>query len=87
MSCVHLENAPLSAQTVPERRECEECVAEGRRDWVHLRLCLECGHMACCDSSPGRHASKHFGASSHPVMRSIEPNENWRWCFADEEIG
>jgi len=87
MSCVHLEKAPLTAQAVPERRECQDCVAAGRHDWVHLRLCLECGHMACCDSSPARHASKHFGDSKHPVMRSIEPNESWRWCFEDEEIG
>jgi len=87
MTCVHLENAPLSTQPVRERRECQDCVAAGRHDWVHLRLCLECGHMACCDSSPARHASKHFGDSKHPVMRSVEPNENWRWCFEDEEIG
>jgi CPA1 family monovalent cation:H+ antiporter len=87
MSCVHLEKAPLSAQPVPERRECSDCVAIGHHDWVHLRLCLECGHMACCDSSPGRHASAHHAGSKHPVMRSIEPNENWRWCFEDEEIG
>ena len=87
MSCVHLDKAPLSAQPVPDGRECADCVAEGRRDWVHLRLCLECGHVGCCDSSPRRHASGHFGDSKHPVMRSIEPNENWRWCFEDEEIG
>ena len=87
MSCVHLDKAPLGAQPVPERSECQDCVAAGRHDWVHLRLCLECGHMGCCDSSPARHASKHFGETKHPVMRSIEPNENWRWCFEDEEIG
>jgi len=87
MTCVHLEKAPLSARQVPEKRECQDCVAAGRHDWVHLRLCLECGHMACCDSSPARHASKHFADAKHPVMRSIEPNENWRWCFEDEEIG
>jgi uncharacterized UBP type Zn finger protein len=87
MSCEHLSNAPLTAQPVPEERECVDCVALGHRDWVHLRLCLECGHVGCCDSSPGRHASAHYAESKHPVLRSIEPNESWRWCFADEEIG
>jgi hypothetical protein len=87
MSCVHLSKTPLTAQPVPERRECHDCVAVGHRDWVHLRLCLECGHVGCCDSSPGRHASGHYAESKHAVLRSIEPNESWRWCFADEEIG
>jgi CPA1 family monovalent cation:H+ antiporter len=61
-------------------------VALGHRDWVHLRLCLECGHVGCCDSSPGRHASAHYAEIEHPVVRSIEPNEQWRWCFVDEEV-
>jgi hypothetical protein len=87
MTCSHLAETPLSAQPVPEPRECTDCVALGHRNWVHLRLCLECGHMACCDSSPARHASAHNRETKHPVMRSIEPNENWRWCFTDEEIG
>jgi CPA1 family monovalent cation:H+ antiporter len=87
MSCAHLTQTPLSAQPVPEHAGCPDCVAAGHHDWVHLRLCLACGHVGCCDSSPRRHASAHYAADSHPVMRSIEPNENWRWCFVDEEIG
>jgi ubiquitin-hydrolase Zn-finger-containing protein len=62
---------------------CEECLASGGR-WVHLRLCQECGHVGCCDNSPGRHATKHFHASRHAVMRSFEPGEDWSWCYVDE---
>jgi CPA1 family monovalent cation:H+ antiporter len=65
---------------------CEECLATGST-WVHLRLCLQCGHVGCCDSSPERHASKHFESEGHPVMRSFEPGEEWRWCFVDEKLG
>lgn len=65
---------------------CEECLVDGST-WVHLRLCLSCGHVGCCDSSQGRHASKHFSSTQHPVMRSFEPGENWRWCFVDEKLG
>jgi uncharacterized UBP type Zn finger protein len=64
-------------------RGCEECLATGGR-WVHLRLCLACGHVGCCDNSPGRHATAHFGATSHPLIRSYEPREDWWWCYADE---
>ena len=63
---------------------CQECLAEGGR-WVHLRACLTCGHVGCCDSSPSRHATKHFHASGHPIMTSAEPGETWVWCFAHEE--
>jgi hypothetical protein len=87
MTCAHLSTTPLSAQTVPAEPGCEECLAVGHRDWVHLRQCLECGHVGCCDSSPGRHASAHYRDVKHAVVRSIEPNESWRWCFADEELG
>ncbi|QGN56634.1 Na+/H+ antiporter [Nostocoides sp. HKS02] len=65
---------------------CEECLRDGTT-WVHLRLCLDCGHVGCCDSSPQRHASAHFRESAHPVMRSFEPGESWRWCFVDEQLG
>ena len=61
----------------------EECLATGGR-WVHLRLCQECGHVGCCDNSPGRHATKHFHASQHAIMRSFEPGEDWSWCYVDE---
>jgi CPA1 family monovalent cation:H+ antiporter len=66
--------------------ECAECVAEGIT-WVHLRMCLVCGHVACCDSSPRRHATAHFHESLHEVMRSAEPGESWRWCFVHELTG
>ena len=65
---------------------CEECLAEGLQ-WVHLRLCLECGHVGCCDSSIGRHATGHYAQSQHPVVRSFETGEAWRWCFGDEVLG
>ena len=62
---------------------CAECLASGSR-WVHLRLCLTCGHVGCCDSSPERHATGHFHATRHPLMASWEPGEGWGWCFVDE---
>jgi CPA1 family monovalent cation:H+ antiporter len=84
-SCKHLahewvDKAPSSPDT------CAECIAEGTT-WVHLRLCLKCGNVACCDSSPRRHATKHFQETRHPVMRSFEPGETWRWCFVDKQLG
>lgn len=83
--CEHLAAAPL-VRTPNTPDGCEECLETGST-WVHLRLCLGCGHVGCCDSSPNRHASKHYDATSHPVMRSFEPGENWRWCFVDEKLG
>ncbi|WP_041289382.1 Na+/H+ antiporter [Kribbella flavida] len=83
--CRHLADAPL-VRTPNTPDGCEECLADGS-SWVHLRMCLDCGHVGCCDSSPNRHASKHFAGSEHPVMRSFEPGENWRWCFVDETLG
>jgi CPA1 family monovalent cation:H+ antiporter len=65
---------------------CAECLRDGTT-WVHLRLCLDCGHVGCCDSSPQKHASAHFRESEHPVMRSFEPGESWRWCFVDDQLG
>jgi CPA1 family monovalent cation:H+ antiporter len=83
--CEHLREAPAwLAPRTPDG--CEECLRDGTT-WVHLRLCLSCGHVGCCDSSVGRHASGHFAECSHPVMRSIEPGEAWRWCFVDELVG
>ena len=61
---------------------CEECLATGSR-WVHLRLCLTCGHVGCCDNSPGKHATKHFHRTTHPIIRSFEPDEDWGWCYVD----
>ncbi|RSM65171.1 hypothetical protein DMH04_49730 [Kibdelosporangium aridum] len=65
------------------RKGCEDCLAAGGT-WVHLRLCLACGHVGCCDSSPAKHASKHAAETGHPVIRSFEPGESWRWCFVHE---
>ncbi|OLR93650.1 UBP-type zinc finger domain-containing protein [Actinokineospora bangkokensis] len=65
---------------------CEDCLAEGTR-WVHLRLCLTCGKVGCCDSSPRKHASAHAAADHHPVIRSAEPGEDWRWCFVHQTAG
>ena len=83
--CPHLEDAP-SATTPRVEGACEDCLTEGT-SWVHLRLCLECGHMGCCDSSPRRHATAHFHRAGHPVVRSAEPGEDWRWCFVDNRLG
>ena len=67
----------------PKSQGCEECLKLGDR-WVHLRMCLTCGQVGCCDSSKNRHATRHFQSVGHPVMRSIEPGEDWRWCFIDQ---
>ncbi len=83
-ACGHLTEAP--DREPPGERACVDCVSEGS-SWVHLRMCLTCGHVACCDSSPRRHAAAHFQAEDHPVIRSVEPGEAWRWCYADEVVG
>ncbi len=83
--CMHLAKARDDV-VVPEANVCVDCVAEGTT-WVHLRLCLACGHVGCCDSSPRRHATAHHQATGHPVVRSAEPGETWRWCFVDQLVG
>jgi hypothetical protein len=65
---------------------CAECLAAGRLDWFHLRVCRECGHVGCCDQSRGRHATEHFFRSAHPVIRSYGPGEDWYWCSVDELV-
>ena len=67
----------------PSAPGCEECLKLGD-EWVHLLLCLTCGHVGCCDSSKNKHATRHFHAVRHPVMRSLEPGENWGWCYVDQ---
>ncbi|HET6967244.1 MAG TPA: cation:proton antiporter [Ornithinibacter sp.] len=84
-ACEHLTaaevpRAPTSAEG------CQRCLAEGLR-WVHLRVCAQCGEVGCCDSSSGRHSEAHFRETGHPVMRSIEPGEAWRWCYVDDLLG
>jgi CPA1 family monovalent cation:H+ antiporter len=85
-ACEHLREAPADPQPEPAF-ECEDCVAEGLTVWVHLRRCLTCGHVGCCDSSPRRHATAHFHETGHPVIRSAEPGEHWRWCYVDDRLG
>ncbi len=79
-SCKHLS---AIHDVRPSAKGCEDCLKIGGR-WVHLRECLSCGHVGCCDSSPNRHATAHFHATKHPIVRSFEPGEDWRWCYADE---
>jgi CPA1 family monovalent cation:H+ antiporter len=80
-SCEHIERSKTAEPRTPQG--CEECLAAGDT-WVHLRLCLECGHVGCCDSSKNKHATKHFHGTRHPVVRSFQPGESWRWCYVDE---
>ena len=81
--CEHLDAAVDVAARTPEG--CEECLATGGR-WVTLRRCLECGHVGCCDGSPNRHASAHHAETGHPVIRSQEPGQDWRWCYVHEVV-
>jgi len=81
MQCTHL--GQIGKNVRPSGDGCVVCLKLGMR-WVHLRECLVCGHVGCCDSSVGRHATKHFHATQHAVMRSFEPGEHWGWCYVDE---
>ena len=78
--CAHLRDLRPVRPSAPG---CEECLAAGDR-WMHLRICMTCGHVGCCDSSNNRHATRHYAATGHPVVRSGEPGERWGWCYADE---
>ncbi len=80
--CSHLDQIRVSTT---DKRGCEECLKIGD-SWVHLRLCMECGHVGCCDSSKNKHATKHLHRTSHPLVRSIEPGESWVWCCVDQEV-
>lgn len=79
-TCDHLDTI-VAVQ--PSDEGCHECLMSGD-GWVHLRLCQECGHVGCCDNSPGRHASRHYRSTSHPIVRSFEPGEDWFWCYVDD---
>jgi len=80
-TCAHLERITVAR---PEQVSgCEDCLAIGD-SWVHLRVCRSCGHVACCDSSPNRHASAHARASAHPIVTSVEPGEDWSYCYIDD---
>lgn len=78
--CTHLDQI---RDVTPSAEGCEDCLRTGGR-WVQLRLCLTCGHVGCCDSSPNRHSSAHARESGHPIIRSFEPGQDWAWCFVDE---
>lgn len=84
--CDHLQSAADLPLPLPDELICEDCVLEGTTP-VHLRMCLDCGKVGCCDSSPGLHATAHFRSTGHPVVRSAEPGESWRWCYADQLLG
>jgi thioredoxin reductase (NADPH) len=80
LECTHLNQIKI---TTTDKHVCEDCIKTGDT-WMHLRMCLECGHVGCCDSSKNKHATKHFHRSKHPLIRSIEPGETWTWCYVDE---
>ena len=79
-ACPHLGQVQDVTPRTPDG--CEECLATGSW-WVHLRLCLSCGHVGCCDNSPNKHATKHFRSSHDPIIQSYEPGEDWGWCYVD----
>jgi uncharacterized UBP type Zn finger protein len=81
MACQHLDQ--IQEVTPSTEKGCEDCLKSGSW-WVHLRLCLTCGHVGCCDSSPNKHATKHYHASGHPIIQSFQPGEDWRWCYMDQ---
>jgi ubiquitin-hydrolase Zn-finger-containing protein len=80
-SCRHLDQI---RDVRPSGPGCVECLAAGKHDWVHLRWCQECGHVGCCDNSPGKHATRHNRTSHHPIIRSYEPDEDWYYCYPDD---
>lgn len=82
-ACKHFGEIPAEDVKPKTPTGCEECLAMGDT-WVHLRLCLTCGHVGCCDSSKNKHATEHFRETGHPVMRSFQPGEKWLWCYVDE---
>ena len=80
--CSHLDQIH---EVTPSANGCEECLKTGDT-WVHLRLCLTCGHVGCCDSSKNKQATRHFHATNHPIIQSLEPGEDWVWCYIDQVI-
>jgi uncharacterized UBP type Zn finger protein len=79
-TCSHLDSI---RDVSPNSQGCEECLKTGD-SWVHLRMCLQCGHVGCCSESKNNHAFKHYQKADHPIMKSIEPSEEWKWCYVDE---
>ena len=83
-ACSHLDEVAV-LELPAEVEGCEDCLRTGGK-WLHLRICLSCGHVGCCDDSPNRHATAHYHATRHPVIRSQEPGEHWSWCYVDEVV-
>jgi uncharacterized UBP type Zn finger protein len=85
--CRHLKGVagPRREALEPSSKGCKECLEAGD-EWVHLRLCMTCGHVGCCDDSANKHATRHFRATGHPVVKSFEPGEDWAWCYVDGEL-
>jgi len=80
--CEHIKEM---RKVTPSADGCEDCLKIGGR-WVHLRMCESCGHVGCCDNSPNRHATKHYHATQHPIVKSVEPGEEWGYCYPDDEF-
>lgn len=81
--CTHLDQIQNVVARTPNG--CEECLKIGDR-WVHLRMCMTCGHVGCCDSSKNKHATKHFHETGHPIVKPLEPGAHWMWCYADQQV-
>ena len=81
-SCEHIQQVDVTKEQ-GNTKGCEECEKIGS-DWVHLRLCLTCGHVGCCDNSKNKHGTKHFRDTQHPIIKSYEPGESWKWCYLDQ---
>ena len=79
-NCTHVNQIQ---EVTPSAKGCQECLEIGD-SWLHLRICLSCGHVGCCNSSKNKHSHKHFEATGHPIIESFEPNEDWRWCYVDQ---
>ena len=82
-ACEHVEEVRTDLGPVADP-VCEDCVREGQETWVSLRQCMTCGHVGCCDSSPGRHATGHHHDTSHPMVQTLQPGQDWVWCYIDE---
>jgi uncharacterized UBP type Zn finger protein len=85
-TCEHAPSTGTAEPPASTPEGCTDCLAAGEHVWAHLRLCLACGNVGCCDSSPHRHATAHHRQTGHPVMRSFEPGEHWRWCYLDQRL-
>lgn len=81
----YCEHVSSIKEVTPSAEGCEDCLKIGG-EWVHLRLCCVCGHVGCCDNSPNKHATKHFLETTHPIIRSFEPGEDWGYCYVDEQF-